>query len=252
MNTKKKLGQHFLIDKKIAERQVEYAQVNKKDVVLEIGPGRGILTKILAEKAKQVVAVEIDKHLIDKLRSSLPENVVLIHGDVLKTDFAALPVFNKIVSNLPFSISSPITFKILKHSFSTAILMYQKDFAQRMIAVPHNKNYSRLSVNIYYKTHCRILETISRNCFYPKPQVDSCIVELIPRVEPPFSVINEEFFFDLTKKLFNQRRKKIRNIIEREYGKKIDNLPYLNSRVEELKPEQIGELSNLLIKKIQT
>lgn len=234
-----------MIDKQVAGREVDYANPDMEDIVLEIGPGKGILTKLLAKRVKKVIAIEIDSQLVKELKSTLPDNVTLINADALKIDFKTLPVFNKIVSNLPFQISSPITFKLLKHSFSKAVLIYQKDFAERMIAGSGSKNYSRLSVGIYYKTRCRILETVSKEFFYPMPKVDSSIVELIPRENPPFTVVNEKFFFDVTKKLFGHRRKKIKNILE-DVHTKLENIPYLDRRIEELTPEQIGELSNLL------
>ena len=244
---KKKLGQNFLIDKDVAKREITYADLNKDDIVLEIGPGKGILTYLLAKKVKQVIAIEIDLNLAKELAPTLPENVTLITADALKIDFKTLPPFNKIVANLPFQISSPISFKLLEHPFSKAVLIYQKDFADRMVARPGPKDYSRLSVGVYYRTHCRILEIVSKKCFYPVPKVDSCIVELIPRGNPPFSVVNERFFIELTKQLFTHRRKKIKNVLEEWYSN-LENIPYLDRRVEELKPEQIGELSNLLYK----
>lgn len=244
---KKKIGQNFLIDKQVAEREVDYANPNKEDIFLEIGPGKGIITKLLAKKANKVIAIEIDSQLVNNLESTLPDNVILINADALKIDFKSLPAFNKIVSNLPFQISSPITFKFLNYPFSKAVLIYQKDFAKRMVACSGSKDYSRLSVGIYYKTHCRILETVSKKFFFPVPKVDSSIVELIPRENPPFTVVNEKFFFDITKKLFSHRRKKIKNILVDLYSK-LENLPYLEKRVEELTPEQLGEISNILFK----
>ena len=244
----KKLGQHFLIDKQVAEREITYADINKDDVVLEIGPGKGIITHLLAKKAKKVIAVEIDALFVEELEKKIPSNVVVIHADVLKIDFNTLPMFNKIVSNLPFQISSPVTFKLLEYPFSKAVLIYQKDFADRMIAHSGTKDYSRLSVGVYYKTHCRVLETGLRNCFSPVPKVDSSIIEMIPRTKPPFNIIDESFFFDIVKQLFVHRRKKIKNSLEKRYND-LDGIPYLNKRVEELSPEQIGELSNLLIKR---
>lgn len=243
---KQRLGQIFLIDKKVAEREVNYANINQDDVVLEIGPGQGILTKPLAKKAKKVVAIETDKNLISNLRRSMPNNVELIYGDALIVDFETLPKFNKIVSNLPFQISSPITFKFLDYDFSLAVLIYQKEFTDRMIATPGDKNYSRLSVGVYYKAKCEFLETIPKTCFKPRPKVDSCIIRLIPRKYPPFSVIDEKFFLDLTKNLFNHRRKKIKNILNELYVIPLKSVPYLDNRVENLTPEQIGELSNIV------
>jgi 16S rRNA (adenine1518-N6/adenine1519-N6)-dimethyltransferase len=243
---KKKLGQNFLIDEKVAQREIKYADITKDDIVLEIGPGKGILTKLLANSAKKVIAIEIDKNLINNLKKSIPSNVELIYGDSLKIDYDTLPKFNKIVSNLPFQISSPITFKFLNYSFSVAVLIYQKEFADRMIAKTGSKNYSRLSVGIYYKTKCELLETISKTSFKPQPKVDSCIIRLVPRINPPFKVINESFFQDITKNLFNNRRKKIKNILEKNYGIKLKDMAYINKRVENLTPAQIGELSNIL------
>jgi 16S rRNA (adenine1518-N6/adenine1519-N6)-dimethyltransferase len=242
---KQRFGQHFLIDLSVARREVEYAKLTNDDVVLEIGPGQGVITRLLAQKAKQVIAIEIDQRLVNKLKTTLPENVTLISGDALSVDFQTLPRFTKIVSNLPFEISSPITFKFLESSFSRAILIYQKDFAERLVAIPGKKEYSRLTVGISYKAQCRILQDVPRTSFSPTPKVDSSIVELIPRKKPLFIVEDERFFFELTKQLFNHRRKKIRYTIKALYGD-IEQLPYLDQRVEALTPKQIGELSNVL------
>ncbi len=247
---KKNLGQNFLIDKDVAEREVNYADISKDDVVLEIGPGKGVITKLLANHAKKVIAIELDKNFIYFLEKSMPKNVELINGDAVKVDFERLPKFNKIVSNLPFQISSSITFKILNYDFDLAVLIYQKEFANRLIAVPGSKDYSRLSVGVYYKAKCRILENVSKTCFKPQPKVDSSIIMLRPRKNPPFSVIGEKLFFDLIKNLFNHRRKKIKNIIGEFYKIDLDTIPYLENRVEELLPEQIGNLSNALFNKI--
>lgn len=240
-----KLGQNFLIDNNIVEKQIRYADICSDDVVLEIGPGKGILTKALAEKAKSVIAVEIDSLLYSSLKESLPDNVVLIHNDILKVDSDQLPHFTKIVSNLPFQISSPVTFQLLEYSFCKAVLMYQKDFAYRMVAKVGSKQYCRLSVGLYYKTFCRVLCDVSRNCFYPVPKVDSSIVELIPREKPAFDVVDEQFFFNLVNVLFMHRRKKIKNTLSALY-KSVEDIPFLSHRVEELSPEQIGLLSNIL------
>ncbi len=240
-----RLGQHFLIDEAIAKREVAYAALTSDDVVLEIGPGKGIITRLLAQHAHQVVAIELDARLVLQLTPRLPGNVTLIHGDAVEVDLATLPRFTKIVSNLPFQISSPITFKLLEYPFSKAILIYQKDFADRLVAEPGSKEYSRLTIGVYYKAHCKILEQVPRTSFSPPPQVDSSIVELIPRTRPPFEVADERFFFELTKQLFNHRRKKIRYTITSLFGDH-EELPYLEERVETLTPEQVGELSTLL------
>jgi len=247
---KQHIGQNFLIDRNVAKREVNYASITKDDVVLEVGPGDGILTRLLAEKAKKVIAIELDEFLVKNLKNSLPDNVELIHNDALKVDFGSIPKFNKIVSNLPFQISSPITFKFLDYDFSLAVLIYQKEFANRMVANPGSKDYSRLSVGVYYKGICELLETIPKTCFKPQPKVDSCMVRLIPRKTPPFLVIDEKFFFELTKNLFNHRRKKIKSTLREIYKLDQKDVPYLDNRVEELTPEQIGNFSNILLKKL--
>ena len=246
---KTKLGQNFLIDEKTAQREVNYAKVSKKDVVLEIGPGMGILTKILAEKAKKVIAIEIDEKLFYQLKSLIPKNVELMHSDILKLNLENISRFNKVVANLPFQISSAITFQLLDYNFDVAILIYQKEFAERLVAKPGSKNYSRLSVNAYYKADCEILETIPSSFFKPVPKVDSCIVKLVLKKQAPFKVKDEEFFFELTKKLFTHRRKKIKTTIKKYYTKNLDDVSFLENRIEDLSPEQIGLLSDQLINK---
>jgi 16S rRNA (adenine1518-N6/adenine1519-N6)-dimethyltransferase len=123
--------------------------------------------------------------------------------------------------------------------------MYQKDFADRMVAKPGTKTYGRLSVGVYYKTHCRILERVPRSCFFPHPQVDACIVELVPREKPPFFVCDESFFSEVTKQLFMHRRKKIGTTVAASFKVKND-VPFAEKRVEQLSPADIGILADFL------
>jgi 16S rRNA (adenine1518-N6/adenine1519-N6)-dimethyltransferase len=243
---KKDFGQHFLVDKNIISDELGYADLKQDDIVLEIGPGKGALTIPMAEHVKQVIAIEKDEFLYESLTNYIPDNVVLIRADALTYDFSTIPRFNKIVSNLPYKISSPITFNLLSLEFEKAVLMYQMEFAQRMIAKPLMKHYSRLSVNVYYYAQCNMLKKVSRNCFYPKPNVDSYIIQLIPRKKPAFKVKNEKLFFQVVKELFNHRRKKIKNIIKNKYNIEDPNLPFANNRVEVLTPEQIAKISDFL------
>ena len=239
----KGMGQNFLIDDRVAERQVEFAAVGKDDVVLEIGPGLGVLTNRLAERSGKVVAIEMDRKLAEYLRSTLPENVELIEGDALEIEF---PAFNKVVSNLPYSISSPIIFKFLEHKFEKAVVMLQKEFADRMVAAPDTDDYSRLTVNVYYRAECRILEKVPRSRYWPVPKVDSAVVELVPR-PPPFAVKDERLFLKLVEVLFQQRRKKIGTVLRMKglmSAEQRSAVPYVDDRVEALSPEQIGELSD--------
>ena len=242
----KKIGQNFLIDENIARREVEYADINSNDIVLEIGPGKGILTNIIANRAKKVIAVELDTSLFYNLKKTCPDNVLLLNDDILKIDLNDLPRFNKIVSNLPFQISSPVTFKILKYNFSIGIFIYQKEFAQRLVANYGSKHYSRLSVNVFFKANCQYLETISKYCFSPMPKVESAIVKLVPRKNPPFKVYDEEFFYNFVKNLFNHKRKKIKTTVKQLYKIDREKIPFSDNRVEDLSPEQIGYLSNIL------
>ena len=145
--------------------------------MLEVGPGLGVLTRRLAESAGRVIAIEMDRRLADHLRPSLPGNVELIVGDALTVPF---PPFDRMVSNLPYSISSPIIFKLLEHEFQKAVVMLQKEFADRLVARPDTDDYSRLTVNVYYRAECRILEKVPRSRFWPPPKVDSAVVELVP------------------------------------------------------------------------
>lgn len=245
----KKLGQNFLVNKKIAEREVALAKVSSDDVVLEIGPGKGILTNLLAEQAKKVICIEIDDSLVRFLESNVPDNVVLVNDDVLDVDFKSLPSFNKIVSNLPYQISSPVTFKFLDHGFDVGVFIYQKEFAERLVAKPGSKNYSRLSVNVFYKSVCETIQNVSKGCFFPVPKVDSSIIRIFPRENPPFLVEDEDFFFGLVKNLFSYRRKKIGTILKKIYGvKDLECLPFVSYRVENLSAEDIGRLSDKLIR----
>jgi 16S rRNA (adenine1518-N6/adenine1519-N6)-dimethyltransferase len=257
----KRKGQCILTDENVIARQIRYADLDKSDTVLEVGPGLGALTFPLAKSAGNVVAIEQDTQFYEYLKDRIPENVELLHGDALKMD---LPKFDICVSNLPYNISSPITFKLLEQTFEKAILMYQQEFAQRMVANPGEAAYSRLSVSVYYRAKCEILEHVPKTAFYPQPDVDSAVVQLLPR-EPPFAVDSEEFFLRVVKTLFSHRRKKIRNsisqLVEEELRKRgtyadtvyrntIMALPFGDLRVEMLTPEQIGELSDILYRLI--
>jgi 16S rRNA (adenine1518-N6/adenine1519-N6)-dimethyltransferase len=245
----KSRGQCFLVDEDVARRQIALAVIDKEDAVLEIGPGLGILTKALSKKAKKVVAIEQDRRLCKYLGAMGLTNVELINADALKIDF---PEFDKVVSNLPFQISSPITFKFLEHRFGTAVLMYQREFAERLVE-ERGRNSSRLSVKLYYKAKTKILETVPKNAFYPEPDVESAIVRLSPR-SPPFKVEDEALFFRVVDCIYRHRRKMIQNcfkenwrwfVKDRNAMKAITKeLPFTDKRAEELTPEDMGELSN--------
>lgn len=249
---KKRLGQNFVIDPALLERMISYASVNKDDIVLEVGAGLGFLTQLLSPACKKVIAVEIDPKLTKILRSELRnlDNVDIIEGDVLNI---SVPQFNKVVSTPPYSISSPLLFWLLKRKFDYAVLTFQKEFAERLTASVGTKDYGRLTVNIYYRAEVELLDYVSRKLFYPPPDVDSMMVFLRSREKPPFSVEDEEVFFQLVRILFNQRNKKVRNAVipflrqwvEKENVMKMaDSLLFHDKRVRELAPEDFGALTN--------
>ncbi len=209
----KNIGQNYLIDKNKRDQIIDFGNINKNDTVLEIGSGIGTLTIELAKRAKKVIAVEQDSRIYNILNTQLKNeeinNVELINNDALKVEF---PEFNKIVSNLPYQISSPITFKFLKYNFDLAILMYQKEFASRMNGNVGSKNYSRLSAMLYFKCNVEKLTEVSCESFIPKPKVDSTVISLTPK---KLELTPEDFevYSKFTKALFQHRNKKIKNAL---------------------------------------
>ncbi|ASJ06856.1 16S rRNA (adenine(1518)-N(6)/adenine(1519)-N(6))-dimethyltransferase RsmA [Thermococcus pacificus] len=247
------LGQNFLIVPDIIERNVERAGLSEKDTVLEVGPGLGVLTDALAGRAGKVYAIEKDSLLVKILRNEYDwPNVEIIEGDALKVPF---PEFNKIVSNLPYQISSPVTFRFLKHEFERAVLIYQLEFAQRMVAKPGEKNYSRLSLMIRAKAHAEIAERIGRGAFWPKPEVDSAVVILEPK--PPEERI--ELDENLVRALFQHRRSTVLSALKKSHHmlgltkeefKRVkgilSRIPHANERVFQLSPEDVWEIEEFL------
>lgn len=238
-----RLGQHFLTNTRVAERQVAYANLTEDDVVLEIGPGNGVLTKIIAQRAR-VVAIEIDTTFIERL--SRIDNVVVINQDVMKVDLGTIG-FNKVISNIPYHISSPITFRLLKHRFVLGILMYQQEFAKRLVASTGTNDYSRLTVMASFRADLSILEHVSRESFQPQPRVDSSIVKIVP-IGARFHV-NEILFDEVVRALFSYRRKTVKNAlgIENIAPKEVlEKLPEADTRGEMLSPMEIADLCNRL------
>ena len=252
----KRKGQNYLVDGNVLSRIVESAELSKKDTVLEIGAGIGTLTIPLAENAGKVIAVEQDPKIANILIKRLKElhitNVDIVIGDATKIEF---PNFNKVVSNLPYKISSPITFKILEYNFELAVLMYQLEFAQRMVAEPGDPNYSRLSVMMHFYANVNLLFNVSKNVFLPKPKVSSAVIKLTPKNE----VKIDKFIIDVTRALFQHKRKKVRNALIdsfHEIGKfdknevkelisKLD-IELLDQRVVNMEPQNIRKLSKEL------
>ena len=199
----KRLSQHFIRDQNLVNHMIDYADLKSSDTVLEIGPGKGIITRAIAEKSK-VIAVEKDPALVEHLKLQEIPNLEIISGDILKTK---LPRFNKIIANLPFSISAPVTFKLFEHKWDSAILIYQKEFAERFTAKPGSKNYSRLTLAVNYYCEPEILKKVSKSKFYPVPKVDAVVVRLKPK-KPAFKT--DEKFWNLVNKLFQHKKKTVR------------------------------------------
>ncbi|MFQ6107624.1 MAG: 16S rRNA (adenine(1518)-N(6)/adenine(1519)-N(6))-dimethyltransferase RsmA [Thermoplasmata archaeon] len=250
----KRLGQNFLIDEDVALRQVSIAGPLEDRSVLEIGPGLGILTAPLLEESRNLIAIEKDGRLGAYLRKRFP-GLDLIVGDALRVE---IPPFERVVSNLPYEISSPITFRLLDLGFQRGVLMYQKEFAERLVAREGEKGYSRLSVVISFRVDARIVETVPKEKFFPAPKVDSAIVDITPR-SPPFRVKNERHFLKLVDVLFKHRRKMIGNSIllhwrsffktEDEAKLYLRRAEWFSERVEELSPAQIAGISDELVAK---
>lgn len=238
---KKSKGQNFLIDDRVAERHIGFADIEPSDRILEVGPGLGILTQKLIGRSDHVTCIELDEILADYIEETYGDRLTLIRGDAVKVDF---PEFDRFVSNLPYSVSTPIIFKLLDHRFKKAVVMVQKEFADRMVADVGSPDYSRLTVNLFYRAECTIKEKVPRSRFKPQPKVDSALVEIVPR-PAPFTVKDEDTFFKVTEVTFNHRRKQIGTSLKAAgmIGSSSD-VPYSDCRVETLRPVEIAELAD--------
>uniref|UniRef100_UPI00355C9EEA Probable ribosomal RNA small subunit methyltransferase A n=1 Tax=Pyrococcus horikoshii (strain ATCC 700860 / DSM 12428 / JCM 9974 / NBRC 100139 / OT-3) TaxID=70601 RepID=UPI00355C9EEA len=244
------IGQHFLIIEDVIEKAIETANVNENDVILEVGPGLGFLTDELAKRAKKVYTIEIDQKIIEILKKEYSwNNVKIIQGDAVRVEW---PKFNKVVSNIPAKISSPFTFKLLKTDFERAVVMYQLEFALRMVAKPGSRNYSRLSLMAQALGNVEIVMKIGKGAFYPRPKVDSALVLIEPRKDK--IVLNE----NLVKALFQHRRKTVPRALKDsihmlgvskdEIRGIINNVPHSNKRVFQLYPEEVKDIEEYLKK----
>lgn len=265
-NFQKKFGQNFLIDTGILEEIIEAAQITKDDFVLEIGPGIGTLTQYLAEAAREVTAVEIDRNLIPILGETLSDysNVTIINEDVLKLDLAALaneknggkPI--KVVANLPYYITTPIIMGLFESHVpvSSITVMVQKEVAMRMQAGPGTKDYGALSLAVQFYAEPYIAANVPPNCFIPRPNVGSAVIRLKTHEQPPIQVKDEAFLFALIRASFNQRRKTLVNSLKNASDLKLEKEQILEAlrtmglsetvRGEALTLEQFASLADLL------
>lgn len=221
----KKFGQNFLTDEAVVDSISEMSGVSKNDAVLEIGPGIGTLTYSLLSFANKVVSVEIDSGLIPVLSETLSEfdNFELINSDILKLDlneliqdkFAGEPPF--VIANLPYYITSPILMYLLesKIPFKRIVVMVQKEVADRLSSKPGTKDYGVITAAVSYYADVKTLFGVKRDCFIPSPNVDSAVIELIPRQHPTCKPKSEDLFFKTIKASFAQRRKTLLNSISK-------------------------------------
>ncbi|MBJ6361291.1 16S rRNA (adenine(1518)-N(6)/adenine(1519)-N(6))-dimethyltransferase RsmA [Paenibacillus sp. GCM10012307] len=227
---KKSLGQNFLIDQNILDKIVSAAKLDKTKGALEIGPGIGALTQKLADAAAVVTAVEIDNRLIPILEEVLEgqEHVEVVHGDVLKLNLQELLERRykdvtgiSVVANLPYYVTTPILMKLLEERLPLEhiVVMIQKEVAERMAAKPGGKTYGSLSVAVQYYCEPELVCTVPHTVFIPQPNVDSAVIKLTLRSEPPVKVEDEDFYFRVVQASFSQRRKTLANNLGAFVGK---------------------------------
>ena len=222
----KSLGQNFLTDESVPHDIVNGAEVNKDDLVIEIGPGVGTLTTQLLNRAKRVIAIELDDKLIPILQEELGDNpnFQLIHNDALKVDFEQLigeEKHVKLVANLPYYVTTPIIVKLLKerYNFESLTIMIQKEVAERIDAEPNCKDYGSLSLLVQYYCDTKIVRKVAPSCFIPRPKVESIVIRLDKLASPRVEVKDEKLFFEVIRSSFNMRRKTLMN------GLKVLGLP---------------------------
>ena len=216
----KKLGQNFLIDTHIKDKLLSCIDIKKEDVVLEIGSGLGQLTFDLSKMAKKIIAIEFDRKLFSILSEFVKDfpNIILVHEDFLKFNLKEFAPENKkikIISNLPYCISTPVILKLYAHSeyIDSALLTLQKEVADRLTALPRTKEYGSLTLFAEFHSEIKKLFRIKKNSFYPVPKVDSTVISVKMRTEPPVAVDDKKILFDLIRAGFSTRRKTLINAL---------------------------------------
>ncbi len=219
---RKRLGQHFLVDQTILNKVVETAGIGKDDIVLEVGPGLGMMTLALADKAKRVIAVEIDPKLAEILKEKTADrqNVEVLRKDILEVDFHWL--YNKekqplkVVANLPYQISTPLLFRFIdsREVFSSLTLMLQKEVAVRMTAAPGRKDYGLLSIFTQMVSDLSIRFLIKPSAFFPPPKVESAVIHMVWKRKPIADIQDMEWFKKVARGSFNYRRKTLINALK--------------------------------------
>ncbi|MDD3926929.1 MAG: 16S rRNA (adenine(1518)-N(6)/adenine(1519)-N(6))-dimethyltransferase RsmA [bacterium] len=265
LRASKRFGQNFLIDRNILHKIVEAAEIGPADRVMEIGPGLGALTAELLEQAGKVVAVELDRAMLEVLRQELGDagNLVLVEGDILKLDWEELwqREFDGqpagVLGNIPYNISTPIIIKLLAHHhlIPWAILMVQREVADRLKARPGSKDYGALTVAVAYRAEVRRIMTVTPGAFNPPPKVSSAVIRLDMLPQPSVAVRDEAFFFKVVRGAFQQRRKVLANSLADNLGMTKERISQAmeaagippKARPEELSLLEFGRLSDALL-----
>ncbi len=266
----KKYGQNFLIDPRVLDKIIDAAEICNDDFVLEIGPGIGTMTQSLAEKAREVCAVEIDSKLIPILEETLRgyDNVTILNEDIMKVDIAGLAAKRnegkpiKVVANLPYYITTPIIMALFEKNvpLESVTVMVQKEVADRMQVGPGTKDYGALSLAVQYYASPYIVANVPPNCFIPRPAVGSAVIRLSRHAKPPVEVRDPVFMFRLIRASFNQRRKTLQNslynsaelqVSKEQVAEALEemNLP-ATVRGERLTLDQFAKLSDLLQERV--
>ncbi len=253
----KLLGQNFMVELSLYDKLCTYADVTHSDVVLDAGAGFGFLASFLANKCKTVIAVEKDRQVAEVLREQTKGigNVIVVEGDVLK---AALPDFNKVIAIPPYYLSSQLTTWLLEHKIDCAVMILQKEFSVRLVALVGSEDYGWLTVMTNQKAEVQLLDSVPREMFYPEPEVDSVVLCLKPWTKKPFEVKDAAFFKQMVKWLFTQRNKKLGKALtpflkstlklsKEDAEKLICTLPFHDRRARELSPKSFGELVNAIL-----
>ena len=236
----KRLGQNFLFDEQ--SLQTIASEVTSEDTVIEIGPGLGTLTAILAEKASKVIAVELDSNMVQILedRFKLYNNVQIIQDDILNVDIDKIAPKAKIVANLPYYITTSIITKLLNTNIKDITILIQKEVAERICAEPGTKKAGAITYYVKYYADSKIVANVPKECFIPSPEVESAVVKITKRNEKAVKVNNEKLFFDIIKTNFTQRRKTILNSLSSIIDKEV-----LKNILKECKIEEVARGENL-------
>jgi 16S rRNA (adenine1518-N6/adenine1519-N6)-dimethyltransferase len=262
LRANKRIGQNFMINQKIIDSIIEKANLSKEDVVLEIGPGLGSLTKELINNVGKVIAVELDQNMINILNDRFAgyENLKIIQNDILKVNLKDILNSDKkikVIANLPYYITTPIIMKLLEDrlNIDSIIVMVQKEVGERICAKPGSKEYGAITVSVNYYSNSEIIINVPKENFLPEPEVDSCVIKLDVLEKPSVFVKDENTFFNTIKTGFSQRRKTILNSLSNgNFSKEeISNvLKILNIneklRAEDLSVQDFANISNELVK----